>query len=175
MKLHVSSGCQKCAFMKLQPSTQCLIGMWPYLEIFLKNKKHIKHRGKKVGDSGEEDWLGCLAFLRTHFFGRRCPFLYFLKKLLSVVIQSDCTFFSPIAVTVHLTHNFFLIRWINLSEPVGKFHVQVCTTTPCMVRGAYKVFEHLKQKLGTTTTFVAFSASQLWATDLKLIASVIHA
>eukprot|EP01147_Barroeca_monosierra_P006181 gene6181-9218_t len=33
-------------------------------------------------------------------------------------------------------------------EPVGKFHVQVCTTTPCMVRGAYKVFEHLKQKLG---------------------------
>ncbi|EGD77541.1 NADH dehydrogenase flavoprotein 2 [Salpingoeca rosetta] len=33
-------------------------------------------------------------------------------------------------------------------EPVGKYHIQVCTTTPCMVRGAYKVFDHLKAKLG---------------------------
>lgn len=33
-------------------------------------------------------------------------------------------------------------------EPVGKYHIQVCTTTPCMVRGAYKVFDHLKEKLG---------------------------
>jgi NADH dehydrogenase (ubiquinone) flavoprotein 2 len=32
--------------------------------------------------------------------------------------------------------------------PVGKYHVQVCTTTPCMVRGAYNLFDHLKQKLG---------------------------
>ena len=28
----------------------------------------------------------------------------------------------------------------NLS-PVGKHHVQVCTTTPCMIRGAYKLVE----------------------------------
>ena len=26
----------------------------------------------------------------------------------------------------------------NLS-PVGNFHVQICTTTPCMIRGAYKI------------------------------------
>ncbi|EDQ85880.1 uncharacterized protein MONBRDRAFT_38648 [Monosiga brevicollis MX1] len=33
-------------------------------------------------------------------------------------------------------------------DPVGKYHVQVCTTTPCMVRGAYNIFEHLQKKLG---------------------------
>eukprot|EP00730_Choanoeca_flexa_P013876 TRINITY_DN5822_c0_g1_i1.p1 TRINITY_DN5822_c0_g1~~TRINITY_DN5822_c0_g1_i1.p1 ORF type:complete len:246 (+),score=61.81 TRINITY_DN5822_c0_g1_i1:18-755(+) len=32
-------------------------------------------------------------------------------------------------------------------DPIGKYHIQVCTTTPCMVRGAYKVFDHLKQTL----------------------------
>ena len=27
----------------------------------------------------------------------------------------------------------------NLS-PVGEYFIQVCTTTPCMIRGAYKIF-----------------------------------
>ena len=31
--------------------------------------------------------------------------------------------------------------------PVGKFFVQVCTTTPCMIRGAYKLVEACKEKI----------------------------
>ena len=34
----------------------------------------------------------------------------------------------------------------NLS-PVGKFFVQVCTTTPCMIRGANKLVEACKEKI----------------------------
>ena len=34
----------------------------------------------------------------------------------------------------------------NLS-PVGKYFVQVCTTTPCMIRGAYKLVEACKEKI----------------------------
>ena len=34
----------------------------------------------------------------------------------------------------------------NLS-PVGNFHVQICTTTPCMIRGAYKIVEVCKKKI----------------------------
>lgn len=33
-------------------------------------------------------------------------------------------------------------------EPVGKYHVQVCTTTPCMLRGAEDVAERCKKNLG---------------------------
>lgn len=33
-------------------------------------------------------------------------------------------------------------------EPTGKFHVQVCTTTPCMLRGAEEVFDRCKKNLG---------------------------
>ena len=34
----------------------------------------------------------------------------------------------------------------NLS-PVGKHFVRVCTTTPCMIRGAYKIVEACKEKI----------------------------
>ena len=34
----------------------------------------------------------------------------------------------------------------NLS-PVGKNFIQVCTTTPCMIRGAYKLVEACKEKI----------------------------
>ena len=34
----------------------------------------------------------------------------------------------------------------NLS-PVGKYFVQVCTTTPCMIRGANKIVEARKEKI----------------------------
>jgi NADH-quinone oxidoreductase E subunit len=33
-------------------------------------------------------------------------------------------------------------------QPMGKYHVQVCGTTPCMLRGAEDVVEALKTKLG---------------------------
>ena len=35
----------------------------------------------------------------------------------------------------------------NLS-PVGKFHIEVCTTTPCMLRGSDSMLDLCKKKLG---------------------------
>lgn len=33
-------------------------------------------------------------------------------------------------------------------NPVGKYHVQVCTTTPCMLRDAYDILDVCKKNLG---------------------------
>jgi len=33
-------------------------------------------------------------------------------------------------------------------DPMGKYHVQVCTTTPCMLRGAEDIQAHIEKKLG---------------------------
>eukprot|EP00037_Helgoeca_nana_P007514 m.68461 g.68461 ORF g.68461 m.68461 type:complete len:255 (+) comp18316_c1_seq1:2105-2869(+) len=33
-------------------------------------------------------------------------------------------------------------------DPIGKFHVQVCTTTPCLVCGAYDVLDAVEENLG---------------------------
>ena len=36
---------------------------------------------------------------------------------------------------------------LNL-KPVGRHHIQVCRTLPCALRGAERITEHLKRKLG---------------------------
>lgn len=33
-------------------------------------------------------------------------------------------------------------------KPVGKYHIQVCTTTPCMLRDSDSILEAIKKKLG---------------------------
>ncbi|MGI8771360.1 MAG: NADH-quinone oxidoreductase subunit NuoE [Acidobacteriaceae bacterium] len=34
------------------------------------------------------------------------------------------------------------------TKPHGKYHVQVCTNISCMLRGAYELFDHCKERLG---------------------------
>ncbi len=34
------------------------------------------------------------------------------------------------------------------NKPVGKFHIQVCTNVSCMLKGGYKIYDHVKEKLG---------------------------
>jgi NADH-quinone oxidoreductase subunit E len=36
-------------------------------------------------------------------------------------------------------------------RPAGKYHIQVCTTLPCMLRGSDELLAHLERKLGIAT------------------------
>ena len=49
----------------------------------------------------------------------------------------------------------------NLS-PVGDFFVQVCTTTPCMIRGAYKLVEACKEKISENESELLSSKNCSW-------------
>ena len=49
----------------------------------------------------------------------------------------------------------------NLS-PVGKYFVQVCTTTPCMIRGAYKLVEACKEKISKNESELSSSKICSW-------------
>src|SRR5665647_2617131 len=33
-------------------------------------------------------------------------------------------------------------------QPVGKYHLQVCTNVSCMLKGGYEIYERVKEKLG---------------------------
>ena len=46
--------------------------------------------------------------------------------------------------------------------PVGKFFVQVCTTTPCMIRGAYKLVEACKEKISENESELSNNKSCSW-------------
>ena len=49
----------------------------------------------------------------------------------------------------------------NLS-PVGKYFIQVCTTTPCMIRGAYKLVEACKEKISENDNELSKNKSCSW-------------
>ena len=49
----------------------------------------------------------------------------------------------------------------NLS-PVGKFLIQVCTTTPCMIRGANKLVEACKEKISANEAELSEDKSCSW-------------
>ena len=46
--------------------------------------------------------------------------------------------------------------------PVGKFFIQVCTTTPCMIRGAYKLVEACKEKISKNENELSKDQSCSW-------------
>ena len=46
--------------------------------------------------------------------------------------------------------------------PVGKYFIQVCTTTPCMIRGAYKLVEACKEKISENETELSNDESCSW-------------
>jgi NADH-quinone oxidoreductase E subunit len=49
----------------------------------------------------------------------------------------------------------------NLS-PVGKNFIQICTTTPCMIRGAYKLVEACKEKISKNENILSENKSCSW-------------
>ena len=49
----------------------------------------------------------------------------------------------------------------NLS-PVGNYFIQICTTTPCMISGAYKLVEACKEKISTNERELTKNKSCSW-------------
>ena len=46
--------------------------------------------------------------------------------------------------------------------PVGKYFVQVCTTTPCMIRGAYNLVEACKEKISENESELSTDKNCSW-------------
>ena len=46
--------------------------------------------------------------------------------------------------------------------PVGKHFIQICTTTPCMIRGAYKLVEACKEKISEKENELSKDKSCSW-------------
>ena len=46
--------------------------------------------------------------------------------------------------------------------PVGKYFFQVCTTTPCMLRGAYKLVDVCKKKISKNESTISKDGKYSW-------------
>ena len=61
----------------------------------------------------------------------------------------------------------------NLS-PVGKYFVQVCTTTPCMIRGAYKLVEACKEKISKNQNTLSNDGKCSWV-EVECLGACVNA
>ena len=61
----------------------------------------------------------------------------------------------------------------NLS-PVGNFHVQICTTTPCMIKGAYKIVDVCKKKISENENVLSENGNCSW-TEVECLGACINA
>jgi len=61
----------------------------------------------------------------------------------------------------------------NLS-PVGKYFVQVCTTTPCMIRGAKKVMDICKKHISQNQNQLSDSKTCSW-TEVECLGACVNA
>ena len=61
----------------------------------------------------------------------------------------------------------------NLS-PVGKNFIQVCTTTPCMIRGAYKIVEACKEKISKNENELSEDKTCSWV-EVECLGACVNA
>ena len=60
----------------------------------------------------------------------------------------------------------------NLS-PVGNYFIQICTTTPCMIRGAYKLVEACKEKISNKEKEISKNKSCSW-TEVECLGACVN-
>jgi NADH-quinone oxidoreductase E subunit len=58
--------------------------------------------------------------------------------------------------------------------PVGKYFIQVCTTTPCMIRGAYKLVEACKEKISKKENELSENKSCSWV-EVECLGACVNA
>ena len=58
--------------------------------------------------------------------------------------------------------------------PVGKYFVQVCTTTPCMIRGAYKLVEACKEKISEKENELSKNKNCSWV-EVECLGACVNA
>ena len=58
--------------------------------------------------------------------------------------------------------------------PVGKYFFQVCTTTPCMIRGAYKLVDVCKKKINEKESEISKDGKFSW-TEVECLGACVNA
>ena len=58
--------------------------------------------------------------------------------------------------------------------PVGNYFIQVCTTTPCMIRGAYKLVEACKEKISKNQNELSDNEKCSWV-EVECLGACVNA
>ncbi len=104
------------------------------------------------------------------------PLLYLAQKqnnnwIPLAAMKYIAKFLSMPYIKVYEVATFYSMY--NLS-PVGKYFLQVCTTTPCMIRGAYDIVKVCKEKISKKENELSKDKSCSW-TEVECLGACINA
>ena len=104
------------------------------------------------------------------------PLLYLVQKqndnwIPLVAMKYLAKFLNMPYIKVYEVATFYSMY--NLT-PVGNYFVQVCTTTPCMIRGAYKIVEACKEKISPKENEVSKDKRCSWM-EVECLGACINA
>ena len=104
------------------------------------------------------------------------PLLYLAQKQNSnwiplAAIKYISKYLSMPYINVYEVATFYSM--FNLS-PVGKYFIQVCTTTPCLIRGADKIVKICKQKISEKENSISKNGECSW-TEVECLGACVNA
>jgi len=104
------------------------------------------------------------------------PLLYLAQKqndnwIPLVAMKYIANLLSMPYIKVYEVATFYTMY--NLS-PVGKYFIQVCTTTPCMIRGAYDIVKICKEKISEKENELSKDKTCSW-TEVECLGACINA
>jgi len=104
------------------------------------------------------------------------PFLYLAQKqnnnwIPLAAIKYISKYLSMPYINVYEVATFYSM--FNLS-PVGKYFIQVCTTTPCLIRGADKIVKICKEKISEKEKKVSKNGECSW-TEVECLGACVNA
>ena len=104
------------------------------------------------------------------------PFLYLAQKqndnwIPLAAIKYISKYLSMPYISVYEVATFYSM--FNLS-PVGKYFIQVCTTTPCLIRGADKIVKTCKEKISEKENEISKNGECSW-TEVECLGACVNA
>ena len=104
------------------------------------------------------------------------PFLYLAQKqnnnwIPLAAVKYISKYLSMPYINVYEVATFYSM--FNLS-PVGKYFIQVCTTTPCLIRGADKLVKVCKQKISKNENQISKEGDCSW-TEVECLGACVNA
>ena len=104
------------------------------------------------------------------------PLLYIAQKqndnwIPLVALKCIAKFLNIPSIKVYEVATFYTMY--NLS-PVGNYLIQVCTTTPCMIKGAYELVEVCKKKVSENENELSKDKSCSWM-EVECLGACINA